>query len=230
MFSSAAAARPVSRARSSRAAIEAQSVAVSTARARFVMPIDEPSRLSVFTDGSHKKARDAAGVVGTKRGWAAWCRYNDRVYVMSESCDHLDPNESNPTMELRAAAAVLEQLFPSLWPKTPSNSAVRKVRIHADYRQVIEYGDGTLDANRSKVPHYRAQALRLQAIVHKFHQAKLLGGPQLEFVHVYAHQQMNADERNKPLEGNHAADALAGNPTGENTFTLLFCCKPECPE
>ncbi len=187
------------------------------------MPADEPSRLNVFTDGSHKKARDAAGTIGTKRGWAAWCRHGGRVYEMSESCDHLDPNESNPTMELRAAASVLEQLFVSLWPSNERNCAVRRIRLHADYRQVIEYGDGTLDASRSKVPHYRAQALRLQAIVLKFHQAKLLGGPQLEFIHVYAHQPLTDDERRRPPEGNHAADALASRPTGANTFTELFC-------
>jgi hypothetical protein len=112
--------RPPPRARSSRAAIEARSNAVSAARARFVMPADVPAVLSIFTDGSHKKAPGANGLPGIKRGWAAWCRYGGQVYVMSESCDHVDPKESNPTMELRAAASVLEQLFEQFWPAASS--------------------------------------------------------------------------------------------------------------
>jgi ribonuclease HI len=186
------------------------------------MPADVPAVLSIFTDGSHKKAPGANGLPGIKRGWAAWCRYGGQVYVMSESCDHVDPKESNPTMELRAAASVLEQLFEQFWPANERNLIVRRIKLHADYRQVIEYGDGTLDASRSSAPHYRAQALRLQAIVAKYHRAALLGGPKLEFAHVYAHQQLSDEDRSKPLEGNHAADALAGNPTGENTFSRLF--------
>ena len=189
------------------------------------MPADEPLTLSVFTDGSHKKAPGPDGKPGLKRGWAVWCRYGGVEYTMSKCCDDFDPLESNPTMEMRAAVAALEQIYDLVGPGRSACGSLSSVVLYSDNSLVISYGNGQMDAARSTSPHFRIQALRLQELVRKFHDEYHRDGPQLSFKHVPAHQPPTEAQKNKPLEGNPAADALAGAPTGENTFVNLFAAK-----
>lgn len=151
-------------------------------------------RARLYTDGSHIKGTP-------RRGWGAVLEYRGRLYELSGVADPAsDPAAaSNPTMELRAAAAALERL------RQVRPAEMCDVLLLADYTGVREYGRGAWRPERAKVAHFRTEALRLHAA------AKALRGDgvRLEFEHVRGHS---------GVEGNEMADRLARGGRTLDTF------------
>jgi ribonuclease HI len=161
--------------------------------------------LSVYTDGSHVKGT-------TRRGYGAWCRYDGREYELAVQADGDPPAVSNPTLELRAAAHVLEALVVARPP------AVRRITVVADYAGVAHYINGSWDASRCTVPHFAREAWRIKRAVH----ALTAQGLAVTGRHVAGH---SGDE------GNEAADRLAKARSPIDTFTALVgCCGGAGPD
>lgn len=156
-----------------------------------------PLTAELYTDGSHRRAM-------RQKGWAAVFIYQDRKYVLSGVADPSTDatGASNPTMELRAAAASLERLREVLPP------ALESVIVLSDFTSVQHYGNNEWSGHNAKVPHFRAEAVRLQ----KAAGALRSRGVRLLFKHVRAHT---------GVPGNELADALAYRGATRDTFSRL---------
>jgi len=157
---------------------------------------DPRAPTALYTDGSHIKGTP-------RRGWGAALVHRGRVYVLSGVADRAtDPAAaSNPTMELRAAAAALERVRQVRVP-------VAELYVRADYIGVREYGAGRWRAASAKIGHFRAEALRLERAA----AALRASGVALRFEHVRGH---SGDP------GNELADALARSGKTRDTFNDL---------
>lgn len=166
-------------------------------------PQPPPGTAYLYTDGSHIK--------GTWRlGWGAALFYGVRRFLISGVPDPaVDSRDiSNPTMELRAAAAGLERLCQVRPPE------LARVKVLADYIGVYHYGIGEWHASNAKVVHFRQEAQRLERAI----EAVRAAGLALEFCHVRGHQ---GDA------GNTLADALARSCTTRDDFGRIASPLPD---
>lgn len=115
-------------------------------------PVAEESsagnELTVYTDGSHIKGT-------TKRGVGIYCLYEGKKYYWSKPFDDLPPDASNPTLELKAAALVLQSV--------PETASVRRITIVADYIGVKYYIDGTWKPKSSQTGAFGVEVRALVA-------------------------------------------------------------------
>ena len=156
--------------------------------------------LVIYTDGSHHKGTP-------RRGYGAWCRYSGREYELAVQTDDDAPEVSNPTLELRAARHSLELVATTLPP------AVKRIVVAADYQGVSAYINFQWMAERSSVPHFAAEALRLQTATRRLVDA----GYTVEGRHVRGHT---------GIEGNERADRLANERVPINTLHRLLSTAP----
>ena len=169
--------------------------------------------LHVFTDGSHVKGTDV-------RGYSAYARWHNRTHELSVNTNSDARAVSNPTLEMRAAAHVLEDLHDRL----PAD--VDGIMIVSDLELVYLYATGVYRPKRrgaaGKSEHFHVETRRLVAVQQRY--AERYGSGFLTFRHIRGHTKLSDDmppEQRELVLGNAQADALAKSNVNRNTFDTL---------